>query len=238
MRRQPLITAVLVLVFAARVAGQTSSDRRRADHSLGLHALILHAPDATLLNNDDRGLRIGLARVSSATLGYQYESPSGNWILGAFGGPAMSHPRLRGLAGRWSGFELGASGGLGRYFGPYVWMGFQSRISLVRSRFRIDGFVPVDNEDYFRPVQDVQGALRQNNFELSGVSQVFLGSSGLFVSGAFGLVIYRRGIFSDADLYPGFTSNGGLFLGTTRLAQGEYHGSLALRARLGLGWQW
>lgn len=202
------------------------------------HHVALYAPDQTLLNSPDR-TGLGMARVTSASAHYQYFVVEEMVFVGSFAGAATTHPRLRDVAGQWSGLELGLTAGIGRYLGDYVWIGTQLRASLVRAPFRIDGYVPSVDRQFFTPALDVRSALRQNNLEVTSLFRVYFGNSGVYLSLEGGLSVYERGIFSDVDLYPGFERDVGfLFNNVTRLPQNGYNGSMALRGRLGVGFAW
>lgn len=81
--------------------------------------------------------------------------------------------------------------------------------------------------------------IRDGYLEGTGLLRAYLGNSGVYLSLEAGLSVYRRGIFSDADLYPGFTRTDGFFFSeVTRLPQNEYNASMALRGRFGVEWAW
>ncbi len=229
--------ALALVVISFRQNGLAQQNAERVERAWPRHSVSVYAPDVTLRYRDEGAIyRPGLARVTSASVAYHYLFPGDTWTLGALIGPATTHPQLREVAGRWSGVEFGVTGGVGGTITPNWWIGGQLRLSWVRAPFRLDGYVPVAGQDYFEPALDVRSALRQNNVEFDGLTRILLGDSGLFLNLEGGLNFYGRGIFSDVDLYPGFDSECNfLFCNVVRLPQNRYNTSLALRARLGLG---
>lgn len=245
MRARPYFLAAVALCgFRLNAYAQSApdaplpTDTPPAPSAIGRHHVGVYLPDFTVLNSPERE-GIGYARVTSASLHYQYFVSPELFYVGAFGGPAMTHPRLEDIAGRWSGAEFGVTAGVGVGAGPYFWFGTQVRASLTRSPFRVDGYVLAADGQSFAPASDARGALRQDNLEGTIVTRAYLGRTGAYLSLEGGLALYRRGVFSEVDLYPGFEQRVGLlFPAVTRLPQDEYNGSLALRARLGVGFAW
>lgn len=228
-----LVGAAIPVAVALRPA--SAQEAPRETPAVRRHSLTAYAPDLTFLNTPDR-FGLGGARVSSASLSYRYALVEDVVYVGVFGGPATTHPQLRDVAGRWSGGELGVTAAAGGLLGRFLWLGAQLRASGVRSPFRIDGYVPAADGRSFVPVRGVRAALRQNNLEGAALARWLLGNSGVYLSTEAAFALYARGVFSDADLYPGFTADPGLFFDrVTRLPQDEYHGGVALRVRAGLG---
>ena len=247
MRALPLALALATLCgFRQNAAAQGGPPDAAPDAApspppavaLGRHHVAVYLPDLTFLNTPDR-TGIGYARVTSASLHYQYFLAPELFYVGGFAGPAMTHPRLETVAGRWSGAEFGVTTGVGIAAGPYVWLGAQVRASLTRSPFRLDGYVPSADGTFFAPAPDVRGALRQDNLETAALLRGYFGESGAYLSLEASLLTYRRGVFSEADLYPGFEREGVLLIPlVTRLPQNEYRGGVALRGRIGVGFTW
>lgn len=110
--------------------------------------------------------------------------------------------------------------------------------TVARSPFRYGGYVPAADGRSFVPVRDVRASLRQNDLEPASLARVYLGETGAFVNLEAAFVRYWRGLFSDAELYPGFERDSGGFFGPVLLPEDEYCPSVAPRARIGIGYAW
>ena len=217
-------TAVMQGVLAAALPSFGQDATVAEGFALPRHAIAIHTPE--------------LGRVRSFTAGYQYTFLDDLLFVGAYGGLADTREQLRPLSRRYSGTEFGLSAGVGARLSDELYMGAYVRVGRLRSPFRVDGFVEDESGNFYRPVENVPGSFRRRTVEVGGQLRFYIPTRGphMYVVTEAGLQSYGHGVFSDADLYPGFRVDGDLlFPRAVRLEQNEYHPGLGARARLGFG---
>ncbi len=225
MKATILVRTILLAGVLATALPTFAQDAPAAEgSSLPRHAFAIHTPE--------------FGRVRSFTASYQYTFLNDLLFVGAYGGIADTREQLRLFSRSYSGTEFGLSAGIGGpitdelYFGAYV------RVGRLRSPFRIDGFVEDASGNFYRPVENVPGSFRRRTVEVGGQFRFYIPTKGphLYVVTEAGLQTYGHGVFSDADLYPGFRAEEAfVFPDTIRLPQNEYHLGFGARARLGFG---
>ena len=228
-RRGVLGFALSATVTAAAVAQDPAPVPRSTLTGWG-HRVEFHAPDLDLafwlgtnedLRNNPRSVTVAYSAIHDESL-----------VLSAHFGVADPPRRLRELAGRYRGFDVGVGIAGERVLSDRYRASFGVRLAYAWCPFDFEGYVLSPSGRFYTDRQEGRGALRQISVEPQWVHRFRLWGSPLSLSATVGLEVGGRGMFSALELYPGVLD--GFDAGLR--APNEYHPFMSARARVGVAW--